>query len=286
MSDDWYEWPALPELFPTSFPGVKTSRDPFLVDVNLDRLKARVTAYFDTDLSHEEIARRYPAVMNATARFDARSVRRSLLSQGGDEPEAGFVRYAYRPFDTRWLYWEAETKLLDEKRADYKPSCVQGQPCGCHPLGGTFGRLRNRATSLFHRSLETLTSTWSVVPNMFPATGSATKPLEPTKEHRSVVPTCREPRSTISNASARTSRTCSITSLRCCTIRRTGRRTRGRSGWSGLASRFRAGRTATRSERLKSWRHRRRVAGSLPRCSTRIRQCLESRRERCVLRSR
>ena len=33
---------------------------------------------------------------------------------------------AYRPFDTRWLYWEADTKLLDEKRADYKPHVFAG----------------------------------------------------------------------------------------------------------------------------------------------------------------
>ena len=39
VSDGWQEWPALPDLFPTSFPGVKTSRDGFLVDVDLDRLK-------------------------------------------------------------------------------------------------------------------------------------------------------------------------------------------------------------------------------------------------------
>ena len=64
--------------------------------------------------------RRYPTVMNVTARFDARSVRDILLKRGGPT-ESGFVRYAYRPFDTRWLYWEAETKLLDEKRADYRP---------------------------------------------------------------------------------------------------------------------------------------------------------------------
>ncbi len=120
VSGDWHEWPSLQELFPISFPGVKTSRDPFLIDVDLDRLKARVTAYFDSEVSHEAIARHYPAVMRDTARFDARSVRRSLLSQGGANP-AGFVRYAYRPFDDRWLYWESETKLLDEKRADYKP---------------------------------------------------------------------------------------------------------------------------------------------------------------------
>ena len=36
------------------------------------------------------------------------------------------LRYAYRPFDLRWLYWEAETKLLDEKRADYRAAYNDG----------------------------------------------------------------------------------------------------------------------------------------------------------------
>ncbi len=125
VSDGWQDWPALPDLFPTSFPGVKTSRDGFLVDVDLDRLKQRVSDYFNTDLSHEEITRRYPGVMKSTARFNARAVRDALLKRGGPA-EDGFVRYAYRPFDTRWLYWEADTKLLDEKRADYKKEIFEG----------------------------------------------------------------------------------------------------------------------------------------------------------------
>ena len=120
VSKDWFDWPTLPGLFPVSFPGVKTSRDGFLVDTDLDRLKARIGDYFDAGLNHEEIARRYPGVMKDTARFNARAVRAMLLARGGPN-EAGFLCYAYRPFDTRWLYWEAETKLLDEKRADYKP---------------------------------------------------------------------------------------------------------------------------------------------------------------------
>ena len=125
VSPDWFDWPSLPDLFPTSFPGVKTSRDAFLVDVDLDRLKARLAEYFDPDLSHEEIARRYPGVMKSTARFDARAVRDALLARGGPT-DTGFVRHAYRPFDTRWLYWEAETKLLDRKRADYEPHAFEG----------------------------------------------------------------------------------------------------------------------------------------------------------------
>ena len=125
VSDDWFGWPALPELFPVSFPGVKTSRDGFLVDVDLDRLRARVADYFDVKLSHDEIARRHPSVMRSTARFRAQALRDELLKRGGPD-EAGFVRFAYRPFDNRWLYWEKDTKLLDEKRVGYNPHVFEG----------------------------------------------------------------------------------------------------------------------------------------------------------------
>ena len=106
VGEGWHDWPALPDLFPVSFPGVKTSRDSFLVDVDLDRLKARVSDYFDADLSDEETARRYPTVMNNRARFNARAVRDALLRRGGPAG-TGFSRYSYRPFDTRWLYPES-----------------------------------------------------------------------------------------------------------------------------------------------------------------------------------
>ncbi len=125
VSDGWFDWPLLPELFPTSFPGVKTSRDAFLVDTDRDRLEARVADYFDPDLSHDEIARRYPGVMKSTARFDARVVRGALLARGGPT-ESGFIHFAYRPFDSRWLYWEADSGLLDRPRPDYRPHVFAG----------------------------------------------------------------------------------------------------------------------------------------------------------------
>ena len=91
VNDSWYNWPSLPDLFPASFPGVKTSRDSLLVDLDLETLKARVKDHFKS---------------RTTAR---------------PEPnEGGFIRYTYRPFDTRWLYWEAEGGLLDRPRPDYK----------------------------------------------------------------------------------------------------------------------------------------------------------------------
>ena len=125
VSDGWFDNPALPDLFPVSFPGVKTSHDGFLVDTDLDRLRARVADYFNAALGHEEIARRYPGVMKTTARFDARKVRDALLARGGPT-DAGFIRFAYRPFDNRWLYWEADSGLLDRPRPDYKPHVFEG----------------------------------------------------------------------------------------------------------------------------------------------------------------
>ena len=125
VGDDWQDWPALPDLFPTSFPGVKSGRDPFVVDVDLDRLKVRVTDYFNPNLSHEEIERRYLTAMRNPREYDARAVRDALLKRGGPT-ESGFIRYAYRPFDSRWLYWEPREKLVDRPRADYKPHVVEG----------------------------------------------------------------------------------------------------------------------------------------------------------------
>ena len=130
-SEGWFDWPALPDLFPVSFPGVQTKRDSFLVDVDLDRLQARVADYFDPDLSHEEIVRRYPDAMKSSSGFvvrDARSVRDTLLARSGPA-DTGFVRHAYRPFDSRWLYWEVGSGLLGRPVPDYRPHVFEGNRC-------------------------------------------------------------------------------------------------------------------------------------------------------------
>ena len=125
VSDDWHRWPSLPDLFPTSFPGVKTSRDSFLLDVDIDRLKRRIGDYFNADLSHEEIARRYPSLIVRRARIDGRAIRDALLNRGGPIG-TGYVRYSYRPFDMRWLYYEMDGGLLDRPRPEYKPHVFKG----------------------------------------------------------------------------------------------------------------------------------------------------------------
>ena len=127
VSPDWFAWPALPDLFPTSFPGVTTNRDSFLVDVDLSRLKVRISDYFNADVSHDEIARRYPPAMKDTTSvsLDAQSVRELRLARGSPSSD-GYVRYAHRPFDVRWLYWESDSGLLARPSPAFRPHVFEG----------------------------------------------------------------------------------------------------------------------------------------------------------------
>jgi hypothetical protein len=124
VAPGYLEWPSLPELFPVSFAGVKTSRDDFLTDIDRERLEARLGQYFSTEVSDNDMRRLAPGVMASTARFRADTVRAYLRERG--LLARNVVRYCYRPFDFRWLYWEPETKLLDEKRSDYFPHVFDG----------------------------------------------------------------------------------------------------------------------------------------------------------------
>ena len=68
--------------------------------------------------------------MKETRRFKAESTQKTLLGRGKPYPD-GTSRYFYRPSNARWLYWEGETKLLDEKRADYRPNVFDGNLWFC-----------------------------------------------------------------------------------------------------------------------------------------------------------
>ena len=54
-----------------------------------------------------------------------------------DGPDkAGYVPYAFRPFDNRWLFWETRAKLslLREKRAGIQTACRSRGTYGYLPL--------------------------------------------------------------------------------------------------------------------------------------------------------
>tara|TARA_B100000965_G_scaffold221456_1_gene185265 strand:+ start:908 stop:4282 length:3375 start_codon:yes stop_codon:yes gene_type:complete len=124
VSTTYFDWPSLSELLPASFAGVKTSRDEFLIDVDEQALHDRIADYFNTSIPDDLIKERYPSILNNLGRFDGPATRMKLKARGISPGK--FVRYLYRPLDVRWLYWEPDTKLLDEKRSGYFPHIFEG----------------------------------------------------------------------------------------------------------------------------------------------------------------
>jgi predicted helicase len=103
---------------------VKSSRDDVVIDIDRDALVDRMKLYFDPSVPDSEIKRLMPGAMDSTKRFDAQRTRQVLIKKGFSESQ--ILRFCYRPFDVRWLYWESDTKLLDEKRTEYVPHVALG----------------------------------------------------------------------------------------------------------------------------------------------------------------
>jgi hypothetical protein len=160
VQDGYLDNPTLPELFPASFAGIKTSRDEALVDSDKARLEARMRTYFDTTTKNDEVMKLAPRLMEPGNRFDPLQTRQSLLNHGYDS--GTIIPYLYRPFDLRWLYWNPNTKLLDEKRPDYQRNLAHGTiwleamkasrkdfaPAACTSVAGSL-HVNERGTNFF-----------------------------------------------------------------------------------------------------------------------------------------
>jgi hypothetical protein len=110
------EWPSLPMLLPKKFAGVQTSRDVGLVEFDIEPLRERMKAYYDPAVSMQMIRKRFPDLAREAFDYDPVKVRTDVAKIGFDE--ASFKRFAYRPFDVRWLFWEGRTKLLHRPSPD------------------------------------------------------------------------------------------------------------------------------------------------------------------------
>ena len=82
VESGYLSWARLPELLPVSFPGVKTSRDDVVVDIDKERLVSRMEQYFDPELGDAEIRAIMPTAMTSVGGFDARKTRRFLIQRG------------------------------------------------------------------------------------------------------------------------------------------------------------------------------------------------------------
>jgi predicted helicase len=121
---EYLNWPVLPDVFPTFFPGVQMKQDALLIDIDKPNLVKRIKDYFDPDISNDELARLYSASMDGTHAYEPVSTR-AYLTKRGFLPDY-VTPFLFRPFDLRWIYWEPETKLLGRPSPDYFPQVFEG----------------------------------------------------------------------------------------------------------------------------------------------------------------
>jgi hypothetical protein len=114
-ADTGGDFPSVDEYLTTVHSGVQPVRDDAVMAYDKAALRIRMTDYFDKALTLPEIVAKYPGFGAVRARYDPVGTRKRLLSSSIFH-EDRLVRFLYRPFDVRWLYWEPDHKLLNESR--------------------------------------------------------------------------------------------------------------------------------------------------------------------------
>ncbi|HLY22031.1 MAG TPA: type ISP restriction/modification enzyme [bacterium] len=112
------DWPSLEDLFPRWFQGVNPNRglDGSVIDADPSALAERMLDYF-SDLSFDELQKRYPALCEERADYDPKQTRERLRKTVGFQKQR-IVPYVLFPFDARWIYYETEAKLLNRPRPE------------------------------------------------------------------------------------------------------------------------------------------------------------------------
>ncbi len=117
-------WPALDELFPAFYQGVNPNRglDGSIIDVDRSDLACRMRAYFENE-DFQALAKSYPALFERRARYEPKRLWTFLRSRSRFRRDQ-ILPYLVFPLDTRWIYYEKEGKLLNERRPEYGNALV------------------------------------------------------------------------------------------------------------------------------------------------------------------
>lgn len=119
MVEGGYEaWPALDELFPTSFQGVNHNRgiDGGIIGYTRREVEERLKGYFEV-ASFDAAASRCPELAAERARYDPKKVWEKLKSEGHFHIDAVVAFLAF-PLDQRSIYYVDRYKWLNESRPE------------------------------------------------------------------------------------------------------------------------------------------------------------------------
>ena len=105
LENDYNLFFSLNELFISKVGGVKTHRDNFIIDFDINELKNKITNFYDSSISNENIVRKYS--LNEKNEW-LKHKRQGTLN------DKFLQKIDYRPFDSRNIYFNAE--LIDRPR--------------------------------------------------------------------------------------------------------------------------------------------------------------------------
>lgn len=173
----YFDWPLLTDLLPMTYPGVITARDDVVLDIDKTRLIKRMEAYFNPQITHAEMSHLSPRAVEDAQGFNAFEVREKLIKRGFQSENV--IRYLYRPFDVRWMYWEMEPGLINRNRTEYVPHIFKGNYWLC-------ATQQNRKEFDPPLVTERLTAFHSVErgANMFPLSAKSTAPTNLFDTHK------------------------------------------------------------------------------------------------------
>jgi len=121
QAEDYSKWPSLADVFRVNQNGVQTGHDGFSVAFDSKTVVRRVEDFFNSAISDSEVSQRYELGDNSGWSFTQK--RRQL--RGTTLQAKLLVPYFYRPFDIRYIYYDAN--LLKRPSPAIMPHLVDGK---------------------------------------------------------------------------------------------------------------------------------------------------------------
>jgi hypothetical protein len=126
VSAAYNAWPKLPDLCEAApSNGLMEKRGGALIDIDRAALEARMKDYFNADLSWDDYKARQKALVKAQAGFEPAATRKKALAAEGFDPKR-LLRYALRPFETRWCYYTQVNPVWNRARPTLWEQCFEG----------------------------------------------------------------------------------------------------------------------------------------------------------------
>lgn len=126
VAESYLEWPKVTELCAVApSNGLMEKRGGALIDTDPDALARRMKAYFNRKLDWDEYKERGYGLTKKQAAFDPKQARARALAAEQFDAER-IVRYAVRPFDTRYCYYTAVNPVWNRPRPSLWAQCWKG----------------------------------------------------------------------------------------------------------------------------------------------------------------